>query len=230
MAMQTKKNSSRRHDARISRSAIRRMKRHRGASTGSVHRPPVAQHQPRVGQRRQLGVVRHQHQRGAARAPHVQQQLHDVPPGRRNRGCRSARRPARSAGRWRARAQSRCAAARRPTAATDSGARDRSGPPRRAAAARAPSRRGGRRSPSAPGCSRTPSATARGGRTGTRSRSSRPRSLASASSPRRGDVDAVDEDLTRWSARRGRRAARAASTCRCPTGRRSATNSPEAIE
>ena len=46
-------------------------------------RAAVAKHQPRVGQRGELGIVRHQHQRGAAGAPDVEQQVHDVAAGRR---------------------------------------------------------------------------------------------------------------------------------------------------
>ena len=84
---------------------------------------PSRSDETRVGQRRQLRVVRDEHDRRAARAMHLAQQLHDVPAGRAVEVARSARRPARSADRWRARARSRRAAARRRRAATDSDAR-----------------------------------------------------------------------------------------------------------
>ena len=74
-AMQTKKNSSRRHDARVSRTAMPEDEPHRDAAPTDA---AVAQDEPRIGHRRQLGVVRHEHERRAARRVDVAQQLHDV--------------------------------------------------------------------------------------------------------------------------------------------------------
>ena len=85
IAMQMKKNSSRFHDARISRTAMTSDEPHGArrlaAAVGRrlAHRTAVAQHQPLVGDRRDARIVRHQHQRHAARAPHLQQQVEDVP-------------------------------------------------------------------------------------------------------------------------------------------------------
>ena len=76
-AMQMKKNSSRRHEARVSRTAIRRTNLIR-VHLDVLDDTAVAQDQPRVGHRRQLGVVRHQDERRAARTVDLPQQLHDV--------------------------------------------------------------------------------------------------------------------------------------------------------
>jgi hypothetical protein len=79
IAMQMKKNSRRCHDARISRAAISRTNSHprlvaRRSRTG---RP--SQDQPIVGHRAHVRIVRHQHQRHAARSAHLQQQIEHVP-------------------------------------------------------------------------------------------------------------------------------------------------------
>ena len=100
-AMQRKKNSRRLHAARVSRPAMRSTNiiaglATRAASTAVVptpsssrasrdlvidgfHHPSVAQHQSGIGERRQLGVVCHQDDRGAAPFVNRPQELHDVP-------------------------------------------------------------------------------------------------------------------------------------------------------
>ena len=142
IATQTKKNSSRRHDARSSRAAIRRTKVMR-RSASAAGRAVVRTTRPsrsanRVGHRRELRIVRDQHQRRAARAVDLEQQIDDLTGRWRCRDCPSARRRAGSADRWRAPARSRRAAARRPRAATDSDGRGPTGRLRRAAPSRAP--------------------------------------------------------------------------------------------
>ena len=122
---------------------------------------------------RDIRIVRHEHQRHAASAAHLQQQVEHVP----------AVRAVQVAGRFVGQNQRRIVGER---------PRDgdalllASGQLRRVmvaaivqshlveqAPARARPRRAGRRSPSAPGCFQSRSATARGGRTGRRIRSSR---------------------------------------------------------
>ena len=87
MATQTKKNSSRRHEARSSRSAMRRTKRHRrrclralAASSSRTTRPSRSAIVTSA-TRRQLRIVRHEHQRRLARAVDVEQQLDDLVAG-----------------------------------------------------------------------------------------------------------------------------------------------------
>ena len=140
-AMQTKKNSSRRHDARVSRTAIRRtnIMRRRPRSSASVF--STTRPSRRTSRASAIAASSASCVTSTSVVPRpawiVAQQLHDVPAVGACRDCRSARRPARSADRWRARAPARRAAARRPTAATDSDARGRSARPPRAAARRA---------------------------------------------------------------------------------------------
>ena len=80
---QAKKNSSRFHDARVSRTAMRRTNIMAPAAAASARvlrvAAAVAQRQLRFGQRRQRRVVRHQHQGRLARMIDGQQQIHDVP-------------------------------------------------------------------------------------------------------------------------------------------------------
>ena len=173
MAMQTKKNSSRCHDARISRIAMRRTK--------VIAAPPPAC--PPAGRRAATSRASASAASSAScvtstsvglpRAVHVEQQLHDVPAGRgievagrlvgqHDRRIVGERARDRHALLFAARELRRVvmAAIRQPHFLEQL---PRPRRPRRAAW----------RFPSARGCSRTRSATARGERTGRRSRSSR---------------------------------------------------------
>ena len=60
-AMQMKKNSSRFHDDRVSRTAMRRTK-----TSWRQHHATVAQHDRASARRGELGIVRHEHQRRPA--------------------------------------------------------------------------------------------------------------------------------------------------------------------
>src|SRR5580765_4569890 len=80
-AMQTKKNSSRRQAARVSRTAIWRMNFIRGQSSYLFDDAAVSQNQPRIGDGRQLRVVRHQDDRGPARTMDLAQQLQNMTAG-----------------------------------------------------------------------------------------------------------------------------------------------------
>src|SRR4029079_6907048 len=82
IATQTKKNSSRRHDARTSRSAIRITKcMISPCSLASSYDVAVAQRDGDVGAGGQLGIVRHQDDGGLAVAVDVDQQVDDVMAG-----------------------------------------------------------------------------------------------------------------------------------------------------
>ena len=82
-AMQTKKNSRRRHDARISRAAMRRtnviVQPPARAMRSVGDRPPVAQHQPRVGHRGQFGSCVTRTSVTLRACAYLQQQVDDVP-------------------------------------------------------------------------------------------------------------------------------------------------------
>ena len=223
MATQMKKNTSRSQEARVSRQAMRRTKAigcmlAAPGRCDSTTRPSL-QGDHFVGQRGQLGVVRHEHQRASLRAAHGHQQFDDLPSGRAIEIARGL--VGEQDGRIvrRARARSPRAAARRPTAATDSDGRDRPGPTScssrsaRARASRAPAISIGTRM-----FSKAVSDGSRWKNWKTMPIFS-PRSRASAFLALRGDVDAIDDDGA------GRRRVetgdqtRAAWTCRCPTAR-----------
>jgi len=80
-AMQTKKKSSRRHDERVSRTAIRSTKHHRETTSTpecSTTRPSRSTSRA-SGHRRQLGVVGDEDQRRPPHRVDVAHQIHDVP-------------------------------------------------------------------------------------------------------------------------------------------------------
>ncbi len=128
IATQTKKNSRRRHDARSSRAVMRRTKltRRPARRAGGWSRSATAASSGSCVT--STSVVPRERLTS-------QQEVDDVPSGGSCRDCRSARRPAGAAARWRAPARWRPAAARRRRAATDSGGPVPRGPPPRAAPA-----------------------------------------------------------------------------------------------
>src|SRR5713101_7220038 len=75
-AMHTKKNSRRRHDARVSHTAMR--------STNIIstpymlHHAAVAKHEARISHRGELSLVRHEHDGRFSRRVDLAQELHDV--------------------------------------------------------------------------------------------------------------------------------------------------------
>src|SRR5688572_2565764 len=80
--MQTKKNSSRRHAARVSRTAICRTKFIRALLSYVFHNAAVAKDESRVRDSGQLGVVRDQDDRRSAGAMNLAEQLQNVMAGR----------------------------------------------------------------------------------------------------------------------------------------------------
>ena len=195
-ATQRKKNSSRAQDGARLAPRHAEDEAHHDAPRGrrgvraALDDAAVAQRDDLVGQRRELGVVRDEHERPAAVAVDRHEQLDDLAAGgaveiarrlvgQQDRRIVGERARDRDALLLAARQLRRIVmpAVRQPDV----------GEQRRARAPAHPSRR---RSPSAPGCSRAPSATAAGGRTERRSRSSRraaapapPRSSAVMSTP-----------------------------------------------